>query len=111
MSTIPPTLPRKAAPSIIPAIAARPSRGLIKDSTIMTIKRPVFTPTRRDVINTIASLPLAAAAPTAAAAAPIRDAGLIELGARFEPLLDQYYAAERRWSGSGSREAAAAMSA
>jgi hypothetical protein len=43
-----------------------------------------------------ATLPIAAAAP--AAAAHTLDAELIELGARFEPLVDQYYAAHRRWS-------------
>jgi hypothetical protein len=31
------------------------------------------------------------------------DAELIELGTRFEPLLDQYYVAERRWSSSSAR--------
>lgn len=62
----------------------------------MTIKRPMFPPTRRDFINTVAALPIAASAP--ATAAPSRDAELIELGARFEPLLDQYYIAQRRWS-------------
>jgi hypothetical protein len=44
----------------------------------------------------IAALPIAAAAP--AAAAHTLDAELIELGARFEPLVDQYYVAHRRWS-------------
>jgi hypothetical protein len=57
--------------------------------------------TRRAFINTIAALPIAAAAP--AAAAETLDAELIELGARFEPLVDQYYAAQRRWSGSLAR--------
>jgi hypothetical protein len=32
------------------------------------------------------------------------DAELIELGARFEPLLDQYYVARKRWSGSFERD-------
>ena len=31
------------------------------------------------------------------------DAELIELGVRFEPLVVQYYAAERRWSGSSAQ--------
>src|ERR1035437_2481131 len=44
-----------------------------------------------------AALPIAAAAP---AAAHTLDAELIELGARFEPLVDRYYVAHRRWSGS-----------
>jgi hypothetical protein len=49
-----------------------------------------------------AALPIAAAIPTAApaAAAQTLDAELIELGARFEPLVDRYYVAHRRWSGS-----------
>src|SRR5450759_4898110 len=40
--------------------------------------------------------------PAAAAslAAQTLDAELIELGARFEPLADQYYVARSRWSGS-----------
>ena len=42
-----------------------------------------------------AGLPLPASS-TAAAHTP--DTELIELGARFEPLVDQYYAAHRRWS-------------
>jgi hypothetical protein len=64
----------------------------------MTIERPMFPPTRRAFINTIAALPIAAAAPTVAA--QTLDAELIDLGVRFEPLLDQYYRAHRRWSGS-----------
>jgi hypothetical protein len=47
---------------------------------------------RRTVLAGIASaaaLPIAAAAP--AAAAQTLDAELIELGARFEPLVDRYY--------------------
>jgi hypothetical protein len=63
----------------------------------MTIERPMFPQTRRAFVNTIAALPIAAAAP--ASNAQILDAELIELGARFEPLLDQYYLAHRRWSG------------
>jgi hypothetical protein len=40
------------------------------------------------------------------------DAELIELGARLEPLVDQYYVAQRRWSErSGGREASDALSA
>jgi hypothetical protein len=41
-----------------------------------------------------AALPMAAAAPVA----PAPDAELIEIGARFEPLVDRYYVAHRRWS-------------
>jgi hypothetical protein len=46
----------------------------------------------------IAALPIAAAAP--AAAAQTLDAELIELGAQFEPLVDQYYVARKRWAHS-----------
>ena len=45
-----------------------------------------------------AALPIAAAAPAAAAQAI--DAELIELGARFEALVDRYYVTHRRWSAS-----------
>jgi hypothetical protein len=41
-----------------------------------------------------AGLPL----PAPSVAAQTIDAELIELGARFEPLVDQYYVAHRRWS-------------
>jgi hypothetical protein len=44
----------------------------------------------------VASLPLPAPSDLAERAV---DAELIELGARFEPLLDQFYIAHRRWSG------------
>jgi hypothetical protein len=43
-----------------------------------------------------ASLPLSA---PSAVAERLVDRELIELGARFEPLLDQFYIAHRRWSG------------
>jgi hypothetical protein len=49
-----------------------------------------------------------------AASAQTLDADLIELGTRFEPLLDQYYVAQRRWSISSARAydaTSAAMSA
>jgi hypothetical protein len=59
------------------------------------------SPTRRAFINTIAALPIAAAAP--AAAGQTLDAELIELGARFEPLVDRFYVAHRRWSDSLAR--------
>jgi hypothetical protein len=57
-------------------------------------------PTRRRLLTVaaggaVAALPIAAAAP---AAAHTLDAELIELGARFEPLVDRYYVAHRRWS-------------
>jgi hypothetical protein len=54
--------------------------------------------TRRAFINTIAALPIAAAAP--AAAAQTLDVELIELGARFELLVDQYYVARKPWARS-----------
>jgi hypothetical protein len=53
-------------------------------------------PTRRAFINTIAALSIAAAAPSATA--HTIDADLIELGARFEPLVDQYYVTRKRWA-------------
>jgi hypothetical protein len=70
----------------------------------MTIQRPMFPPTRRTFINAVAAvaaLPLAAVAPAGTAQA--LDAELIELGAKFEALLDQYYPAHRRWSASLAR--------
>jgi hypothetical protein len=54
---------------------------------------------RRAVLAGIVSataLPIAATVP--AAAAHTIDAELIELGTRFEPLVDQYYVARRRWA-------------
>jgi hypothetical protein len=53
-------------------------------------------PTRRAFIHAIAALPIAAASP--AATAQTIDADLIELGARFEPLVDQYYVTRKRWA-------------
>jgi hypothetical protein len=55
-----------------------------------------------------AGLPLPA---PAAAPAQTLDAELIELGARFEPLVDLYYVAQRRWSGSSARARVAAEDA
>jgi hypothetical protein len=54
--------------------------------------------TRRAFINTIAALPIAAVAP--AAAGQTIDAELIELGARLELLVDQYYVARKPWARS-----------
>jgi hypothetical protein len=54
---------------------------------------------RRAVLAGLASaaaVPAAAAVSAAAEQGP--DAELIELGARFEPLVDRYYVAHRRWS-------------
>ena len=48
-----------------------------------------------------AALPIAAAAP--AAAAQTLDAELIDLGARFEPLVDQYYAVRAIWARAMTR--------
>jgi hypothetical protein len=52
-------------------------------------------PTRRHLLTVVAGGVIAAGIPTAALAI---DAELIELGARFEPLVDRYYVAHRRWS-------------
>jgi hypothetical protein len=59
---------------------------------------PAIAGSRRSFIHTIASLSMAAAAPSATV--QTIDADLIELGARFEPLVDQYYVARRRWARS-----------
>jgi hypothetical protein len=85
----------------------------------MTIERPMFPPraerldsfppqpaitqglSRRAALAGIASaaaLPIAAATP--AAAAQTIDADLIDLTARFEPLVNQYYVARERWARS-----------
>jgi hypothetical protein len=67
----------------------------------MTIERPMFPPvdpTRRRFL-TVAAAGAAAIATTApAAASQTLDAELIELGARFEPLVDQYYAVHAIWA-------------
>jgi len=68
----------------------------------MTIERPMFPPvdpTRRRLL-TIAATGATALTLAPAAAAHTLDAELIELGARFEPLVDQYYVAHKRWSRS-----------
>lgn len=59
---------------------------------------PAVVGTRRSFIHTIAALSIAAATP--ATTAQTIDADLIELGARFEPLVDQYYVARKRWARS-----------
>jgi hypothetical protein len=79
----------------------------------MTIERPMFPPvdpTRRHLLTVAAggavaaAIPIDVGIPTSAATAPAMagnlDAELIELGARFEPLVDRYYVAHRRWSRS-----------
>jgi hypothetical protein len=59
---------------------------------------PVDT-TRRRLLTVAAGGAVAAAIPTTVlAAAQAPDAELIELGAQFEPLVDRYYVAHRRWS-------------
>src|SRR5450631_3899403 len=64
---------------------------------------PPRDPTRRHLLTiaaggAVAALLIAAAA--ASLAAQTLDAELIELGTRFEPLVDRYYVARSRWSGS-----------
>jgi hypothetical protein len=100
--------------SILQSLGARRA-GLTKDSTIMTIERPMFPSraqsrnpaerlSRRAALAGIASaatLPIAAASP--APAARSLDAELIELGAKFEPLVDRYYLAQRNWTGSSGQ--------
>jgi hypothetical protein len=55
-------------------------------------------PTRRRFINIAAGASiLSVGSLVAAAAVPVVDTDLIELGARFEPLVDRYYVAQRRW--------------
>jgi hypothetical protein len=58
---------------------------------------PALAGTRRSFMHTIAATAPAASAQTI-------DADLIELGARFEPLLDQYYVAQERWSTSSAQD-------
>jgi hypothetical protein len=67
---------------------------------------PPVDPTRRRLLavaagSAVAALPIAAAVP--AAAAQTIDAELIELGARFEPLVDQYYAVRAIWARAMTR--------
>src|SRR3984893_11156069 len=73
----------------------------------MTIERPMFPPvdpTRRHFLSVAAVASVVSVGSlVAAAAAPDVDADLIELGTRFEPLVDRYYVAQRRWSGSLAR--------
>jgi hypothetical protein len=54
---------------------------------------------RRSILGAIAAGGAATVAAGSSALA-LPDAELIELGARFEPLVDRYYVAQRRWSGS-----------
>jgi hypothetical protein len=65
---------------------------------------PPVDRTRRHFLSTaaagIAAGGTALALPLSPAAAQTLDAELIELGARFEPLVDQYYVARKRWARS-----------
>jgi hypothetical protein len=58
------------------------------------------SPTRRNILGTIAAAGATALTLAPAAAAHTLDAELIELGARFEPLVDQYYVVRKRWARS-----------
>jgi hypothetical protein len=71
---------------------------MIQADRVLSTPPTNTSPTRRAFINTIAALPIAATAPAAAGQSP--DAELIELGARYEPLVDRYYVAHRRWARS-----------
>jgi hypothetical protein len=58
-------------------------------------------PTRRRFINIAAGASIVSVGSlVAAAAAQVIDTELIELGAKYEPLVDQYYAARKRWARS-----------
>jgi hypothetical protein len=73
-----------------------------------TSKIPPADPTRRQLLSAAAAGAVAAAIPTAATIAPAvagihPDAELIELGARFEPLVNQYYAVRAIWARAMTR--------
>jgi hypothetical protein len=85
-----------SAPALTQAI--KEANPMTKADSVHSTPRTNTSPTRRAFINTIAALPIAAAAP--AAAAQTLDAELIELGTRFEPLVDQYYVAQKSWARS-----------
>lgn len=67
-------------------------------------RKPAEGPSRRAVlaggVASAAAFPIAAA--ISAPPAQSLDAELIELGAKFEPLLDGYYVAQERWSTSSA---------
>jgi hypothetical protein len=72
------------------------------DSVLST--PPINTsPTRRNILGTIAAAGASALTLTPVAAAQTLDAELIELGARFEPLVDQYYAVRAIWARAMTR--------
>jgi hypothetical protein len=78
--------------------AALKGAAVTNHSTDLPIERVTLPSSRRSFLHTMAALPIAAAAPVATAHA--LDADLIELGARFEPLVDQYYVTRKRWARS-----------
>jgi hypothetical protein len=78
--------------SLRPDIGQRESGNLASES-----RKPAERLSRRLVLAGVASaaaIPIVAAAPTARTV----DADLIEFGARFEPLVDQYYVARKPWA-------------
>jgi hypothetical protein len=86
----------------VDSVADRRSDGSREIVDPSPIAPPARTSRRGFLMNTMvsaASLATATAVATPATAQSL-DAELIDLGARFEPLLDQYYRAHRRWSGS-----------
>ena len=68
------------------------------DSVLSMPPTNTSSPTRRNILGTIAAAGATALTLAPAAAGQTLDADLIELGARFEPLVDRYYVAHRRWS-------------
>lgn len=82
--------------SLQPDIELRESGNLASES-----RGPAERLSRRFVLAGVAlaaALPIAATVPAVAARVP--DAELIDLGVRFEALVDRYYATHRRWSRS-----------
>src|SRR5260370_30450974 len=67
-------------------------------SAIDAPQSPGKARSRRSILGAIAGG--ATALTVAPANAHTLDAGLIELGAQFEPLVDQYYVARKRWARS-----------
>jgi hypothetical protein len=63
------------------------------NTPIDTTRRRFFTVAAGASVATVGTLTAAVAVPI-----PPPDAELIELGARFEPLVDRYYIARRRWA-------------
>jgi hypothetical protein len=100
----PPVDPTRRRFLAVAAVASAVSAGTLAAATAMdpsgpaavTISRHSTTDPVFGAGGAVAALPIAAAAP--AAAAQTIDAELIELGARFEPLVDQYYAVRAIWA-------------